>query len=51
MEKVKCDYCGKYYDASVVMTLENGSPACPDCVKIEEQNAKKKQEEKQNGNE
>ena len=44
MEKVKCDYCGKYYDASFATTLENGSPACPKCVEKEDEDKKKREE-------
>ncbi len=36
MEKIKCDYCERYYDAACGSSLDNGSPACPQCVKDEE---------------
>lgn len=36
MEKIKCDFCGKDYDATWGSTLDNGSPACPECVEKEE---------------
>ena len=42
MEKEKCDYCGKEYNKDIMTTLDNGSPACPNCVKTEE----KEEEEK-----
>lgn len=36
MEKVKCEYCGKYYEGEYQSVLENGCPACPECVAKEE---------------
>lgn len=36
MPKKKCDYCGAYYDEEDEGTLNNGSPACPNCVADEE---------------
>ena len=36
MHKEKCNYCGKEIDADCMSALENGSPACPDCVAEEE---------------
>lgn len=36
MAKIKCDYCGEYYDEENMKTLENGSPACPECAANEE---------------
>ena len=44
MEKKKCDYCGQEYDKDLMKTLDNGSPACPNCAKEEE----KKEKEKKN---
>ena len=40
----KCVFCGEYYDDTYEGTLDNGSPACPDCVEKEERKAKEKQE-------
>lgn len=42
MEKEKCDYCGQEYDKSIMRVLNNGSPACPTCVKKEEEKEKEK---------
>lgn len=36
MGKNKCDYCGEYYNETYGGTLDNGSPACPECVADEE---------------
>jgi len=41
METKKCDYCGKEYDISFFETLDNGSEACSNCVR-EEENTKKR---------
>ena len=43
----KCDFCGEYYDDAYEGTLDNGSPACPDCVEREGERAKEKQEGKE----
>lgn len=48
MEKRKCGYCGRYYDVQDEMTLENGSPACPQCVADEEKREKEREEGKKN---
>ena len=37
MPKKKCDYCGKYYEDEYEGTLDNGCPACPQCVAYEEE--------------
>lgn len=34
MEKRKCGYCNRYYDVQDEMTLENGSPACPNALQM-----------------
>ena len=47
MSKQKCDYCGREVDEASMSTLENGSPACVECV-AEEEHGKKKEEEKEN---
>jgi len=36
MAQIKCDYCGKMYDEEKMQTLDNGCPACPECVADEE---------------
>lgn len=43
MEKKRCGYCGRYYDVQDEMTLENGSPACPQCVADEEKREKERE--------
>lgn len=37
MGKVKCEYCGEYYEGEFQSVLDNGCPACPACVAQEEQ--------------
>lgn len=44
MAKIKCGYCGKYYDEGYTGTLDNGSPACPECVADEEAEEERKRE-------
>lgn len=36
MAKVRCDYCGRYFEEDDMGALDNGSPACPECVADEE---------------
>lgn len=43
--KVKCDYCGKYYDEEIMTALDNGSPACPNCVADEDAQKEKQRKE------
>ena len=40
MGKIKCGYCGEYYDEEYAGTLDNGCPACPKCVEDEEEKEK-----------
>jgi hypothetical protein len=40
MATKKCDYCGKEYDESFFGTLDNGSEACFNCIKDEEERVK-----------
>ena len=42
MAKIRCGYCGKEYDESYGGALENGSPACPECVADEEAEEERK---------
>ena len=44
MGKVKCDYCGEYFDEAFMAALDNGSPACPKCVSNEDRRKKEYQE-------
>ena len=51
MSEKKCDYCGKYYEEEFEETLNNGSPACPQCAAEEEkENCKETQEKKSRKN-
>ena len=36
MAMIRCGYCGKYYDDGYTGALDNGCPACPECVAYEE---------------
>ncbi len=47
MAKVKCGYCGKEYDDAYGGALDNGSPACPECVDDEEKRNEEKHTEAQ----
>ena len=40
MAKVKCGYCGEYYDEMYEGHLENGSNCCPRCEEAEDQKRK-----------
>ena len=40
----KCGYCGEYYEEEYEGTLDNGCPACPQCVADEEAERKHKEE-------
>lgn len=48
MGKVKCDYCGKYYDEEFMATLDNGSTACLNCAADEDARGKEDQEKRAN---
>ena len=45
MANKKCDYCEKEYDDSFFGTLDNGSEACYNCIKEEEERMKKREEQ------
>lgn len=32
MEKMTCPICGRLFDYDIVEYLDNGNPACPQCV-------------------
>lgn len=36
MAKVRCDFCGRYFEEENMSALDNGSPACFECVEDEE---------------
>ena len=40
MEEIGCAVCGKLIDADNADYLDNGSPACPECVRYAEENKK-----------
>lgn len=42
----KCDYCGKEYDETFFGTLDNGSEACFNCIKNEDDRTKEREREK-----
>ena len=44
MAKVRCGYCGKYYDEAYEGHLDNGSNCCPQCEEAEELHEQKKLE-------
>lgn len=46
MVKIKCGYCGKKYDDSYGGALDNGSPACQECVDDEEKHTEAQNEKK-----
>ena len=41
----KCDYCEKEYDDSFFGTLDNGSEACRNCIKDEEERINKREKQ------
>lgn len=45
MAKKKCGYCGEYYEEEYEGTLDNGCPACPQCVADEEAEEERKRNE------
>lgn len=46
MAKKVCGYCGEPYDEEYEGTLDNGSPACPQCVADEEAEEERKRKER-----
>ena len=44
MEKMTCPICGRKFDYDIVEYLDNGNPACPQCV-AEERRADHEKEE------
>ena len=47
MAKKRCDYCHELYDEEFEGTLENGSPACPNCVEDEEKRKQEKEDKRE----
>ena len=45
MATIRCGYCGRYYDDGYMSALDNGSPACPECVEDEEAEKERKRKE------
>ena len=46
MNKQRCDYCGREVDVDAMSALENGSPACIECVTEEERKKEEKTDPK-----
>lgn len=44
-DKVMCPICGRMLDPDVMEYLDNGSPACPECVIAERSIEENKQDE------
>ena len=47
----KCDYCGEEHDEKLFGTLDNGSEACYQCIKIEENRIAKRENKFENNKE
>lgn len=47
MARVRCGYCGRYFDEMDMVALDNGSPACLECAECEEKQELDKQSEVQ----
>ena len=45
MATIRCGYCGRYYDDGYTGALDNGSPACPECVEDEKAEDERKRKE------
>ena len=45
MSKNTCPICGKALDDSSAILLDNGSPAHPKCVELDEEHKKEKEKE------
>jgi len=45
----KCDYCGKEYDENFFGTLDNGSEACVNCIKDEDERIRNREKTKEKG--
>lgn len=45
MASIRCGYCGRYCDDGDTGVLDNGSPACPECVADEEAEEERKRKE------
>ena len=43
MEKERCGYCGRWFDETDMVALDNGSPACLECVENEERQKMERQ--------
>lgn len=51
MAKVRCDYCGRYFEEMGMVALDNGSPACLECADYEEKQELEKQSKVQENEE
>ena len=45
MEKMECPICGEKFDEEFVDFLDNGNPACPQCVEEERKQNENKQKD------
>ncbi len=41
MSKVQCPVCGRAVERKTMASLDNGSPACPECADQEQKHAEK----------
>ena len=49
MSKVQCPVCGRVVESETMVSLDNGSPACPECAEKEQkyaENSEMKEEQK-----
>lgn len=44
-EMMMCPVCGRMFPADEYMTLDNGNPACPDCVQKEQEELEEREEQ------
>lgn len=51
MARVRCDYCGRYFEEMDMVALDNGSPACLECAEYEGKQELDKQSEVQKNEE
>lgn len=45
-ELMQCPVCGKMFPASEYETLDNGNPACPECVREEQKELEARSKQK-----
>lgn len=47
MSKVQCPVCGRVVESETMVSLDNGSPACPECAEKEQKYAEKSEIEEE----